>query len=115
MADMMSEAQHIHNKVIFDCVNEGLNAVRPYGSSGEPMPWSRKPRRNLIFMFESADDLDKILDQVKINVYFIFLKVSNRLSTGPRSKLEPFLLQSPHTLNPTVSLKNVDLKPKTQL
>jgi len=68
MADMMSEAQHIHNKVIFDCVNEGLNAVRPYGSSGEPMPWSRKPRRNLIFMFESADDLDKILDQVKINV-----------------------------------------------
>jgi hypothetical protein len=68
MADLMSEAQHIHNKVIFDCVNEGFNMVRPYGSAGEPMPWSRKPRRNLIFMFESADDLDKILDDVKANV-----------------------------------------------
>jgi hypothetical protein len=62
MADLMSEAQHIHNKVIFDCVNEGFNIVRPYGSTGEPMPWSRKPRRNLIFLFESADDLDKILE-----------------------------------------------------
>jgi hypothetical protein len=32
MADLMSEAQHIHNKVIFDCVNEGLNMVRPYSN-----------------------------------------------------------------------------------
>ena len=64
----MSEAQHIHNKVIFDCVNEGFNMVRPYASAGEPMPWSRKPRRNVIFMFESPDDLDKILNNVKANV-----------------------------------------------
>lgn len=48
----MSEAQHIHNKVVFDCVNEALNLVRPYGSQGEPMPWSRKPRRNLMFMLD---------------------------------------------------------------
>jgi hypothetical protein len=65
MADLMSEAQHIHNKVIFDCVNEGLNMVRPYGSAGEPMPWSKKPRKNLIFMLDSVDDLDQVLHQVK--------------------------------------------------
>lgn len=68
MADLMSEAQHIHNKVVFDCVNESLNMVRPYASSGEPMPWSRKPRRNLMFMFDSVDDLDGVLVQVKQTV-----------------------------------------------
>lgn len=68
MADLMSEAQHIHNKVIFDCVNEGLNMVRPYSNQGEPMLWSKKPRRNLIFLFDSADDLDKVLLQVKATV-----------------------------------------------
>lgn len=68
MADLMSEAQHIHNKVIFDCVNEGLNMVRPYSNQGEPMLWSKKPRRNLIFLFDSADDLDKVLLHVKNTV-----------------------------------------------
>jgi len=68
MTDMMSEAQHIHNKVVFDCVNESLNMVRPYGSQGEPMPWSRKPRKNLIFLFDCAEDLDSILLQVKNTV-----------------------------------------------
>lgn len=62
MADLMSEAQHIHNKVVFDCVNESLNLVRPYGNMGEPMPWSKKARRNLIFLFDSADDLDTVLN-----------------------------------------------------
>ncbi len=68
LTDLMSEAQHIHNKIIFDCVNEGLNMVRPYGSGGEPMPWSRKPRKNVMFMIESLDDLDLILQQVKQTV-----------------------------------------------
>ena len=61
MTDMISEAQHIHNKIIFDCVNEALNLNRPYNYQGEPMPWSNKPRKNLIFMFENPDCLDQIL------------------------------------------------------
>lgn len=40
LAEMISEADHIHNKAIFDCVNEAMNMVRPYGLQGEPMPWS---------------------------------------------------------------------------
>lgn len=68
MADLMSEAQHIHNKVVFDCVNESLNMVRPFGSQGEPMPWSRKHRKNLIYMYEGGEDLDLVLIQVKNTV-----------------------------------------------
>lgn len=37
---MISEADHIHNKAIFDCVNEAMNNIRPYALNGEPMPWS---------------------------------------------------------------------------
>lgn len=44
---MISEADHIHNKAIFDCVNEAMNLVRPYGVQGEPPPWSIvRPRRH---------------------------------------------------------------------
>ncbi len=39
------ESVHIFNKCIFDSVNESLMKFRPYGLSGEPMPWSNKVRR----------------------------------------------------------------------
>ena len=68
MTDLLSEAQHIHNKIIFDCVNESLNKVRPYGNLGEPMPWSKKPRKNVMFMFESTENLDDVLVSVKLTV-----------------------------------------------
>ena len=69
---MISESQHIHNKVIFDCVNEALNLVRPYGSSGEPMPWSTKPRKNLIFSIDdSNNNINKILNSIKDKVITI--------------------------------------------
>jgi hypothetical protein len=44
------EAEHIHNKLIFDAANEALQKYRPYGLKGYPMPWSfnfkciRKPQ-----------------------------------------------------------------------
>lgn len=46
LSELLSESDHIHNKAIFDAVNEALNMVRPYGQLGEPMPWSTRPRRN---------------------------------------------------------------------
>jgi len=46
LADMISEADHIHNKAIFDAVNEAMNLVRPHGKHGEPMPWSTQGRKN---------------------------------------------------------------------
>jgi hypothetical protein len=73
LAEMISEADHIHNKAIFDCVNEAMNMVRPYSLQGEPMPWSRISRSNKFVT--SKDDirsiqrcLDSVLDTVKNHV-----------------------------------------------
>lgn len=32
------------------------------------MPWSRKPRKNLMFMFDSPENLDNILVDIKSRV-----------------------------------------------
>ena len=67
---MISEADHIHNKAIFDCVNEAMNLVRPYGIQGEPMPWSSLNRKNSHLSSENNiktvyQTLDKVLNKVK--------------------------------------------------
>jgi len=56
----LSEADHIHNKAIFDAVNEAMNLVRPYGKNGEPLPWSNKPRKNF-FVYADSTQLQKII------------------------------------------------------
>ena len=67
MSELLSESDHIHNKAIFDAVNEGLNSVRPYGRLGEPMPWSNRARKNF-FPYADEKDLERILDVVKTTV-----------------------------------------------
>ena len=42
---MVWESIHIQNKSFFDAINESLMKFRPYGLTGEPMPWSNKIRR----------------------------------------------------------------------
>lgn len=44
MSAHTAEAIHIHNKLLFDVVNESLQKYRPYGLKGEPMPWSTSVR-----------------------------------------------------------------------
>jgi len=39
--NVITEAEHIHNKVIFDCINEAFDELRPYGKSGEPKVWNK--------------------------------------------------------------------------
>jgi len=41
---MQAEWENIHNKVIFDGINEALDNFRPYGLRGPPMPWSQSTR-----------------------------------------------------------------------
>lgn len=41
---MLGEWENIHNKVIFDGINEALDNYRPYGLRGPPMPWSQQTR-----------------------------------------------------------------------
>ena len=74
LAEMISEADHIHNKAIFDCVNEAMNFVRPFGLQGEPMPWSKVDRKNWFNLVDDSDPrsvnecLNKILGEVKDKV-----------------------------------------------
>ncbi len=37
---MLAEWENIHNKLIFDAVNDALDEFRPYGLKGPPAPWS---------------------------------------------------------------------------
>jgi len=41
---LIEECEHIHNKAVFDAVNEALNLIRPYGLHGQPVPWCTLPR-----------------------------------------------------------------------
>ena len=34
---------HIHNKALFDALNEYLDLLRPFGLLGKPFPWKRTP------------------------------------------------------------------------
>jgi Domain of unknown function (DUF4378)/IQ calmodulin-binding motif len=41
---LINRADKIHKKLILDVLNYFLNQLRPYGTRGEPFPWSRKER-----------------------------------------------------------------------
>lgn len=42
---MFRKFEHVHNRALFDGVNESLLQFRPYGKDGEPAPWSSKKRK----------------------------------------------------------------------
>jgi len=65
VSELVAESEHIHNKAIFDAVNEALNFFRPYGPRGEPMPWSSKSRKNGLFLSDSEEALNAVLAQVR--------------------------------------------------
>ncbi|CAD8190775.1 unnamed protein product [Paramecium octaurelia] len=37
------ELEHIHNKVLYDALNEALDYYRPFGLNGYPLPWIKQP------------------------------------------------------------------------
>lgn len=57
----VAEAGNIHNKMIFDCVNEALAKHRPYGYKGQPMPWSSNTRA----LAPAHVDLEAVMTSVK--------------------------------------------------
>lgn len=56
-----SEASNIHNKMIFDCINEALAKHLPYGTKGSPMPWSF----NIRTLAPAKVDVPQVLGEVK--------------------------------------------------
>ena len=66
----MVECEHIHNKVLFDCINDSLLQFKAYGKAGKPLPWSRHTRK-----LNSSDDfsIHEIFEIVKHDVSLNFL------------------------------------------
>jgi hypothetical protein len=63
-AQAVSEAGNIHNKMIFDCINEALARLLPYGLKGVPMPWSANTRALAPELVNEA----RVLAEVKKNI-----------------------------------------------
>lgn len=65
---IIQESLHIHNKAIFDALNESLMKFRPYGIQGEPMPWSNKNRRLQTKVDTNSVDTERLFMMVKQDV-----------------------------------------------
>ena len=63
----VAEMENIHNKAIFDAVNEALDGFRPYGLRGPPLPWS-KNNKTLTFKYGKEETFDYLLSKVKYRV-----------------------------------------------
>ncbi|CDW79825.1 iq calmodulin-binding motif family protein [Stylonychia lemnae] len=63
----VNEMENIHNKAIFDAVNEAMDGFRPYGLRGPPLPWS-KNSKTLTFKFGKEETFDYLLQKVKFRV-----------------------------------------------
>ena len=59
--NFLAECQHIHNKVLFDTINDCLQQFRPFGKDGAPLAWSRttKLKGSENFTLEEMFELTK--------------------------------------------------------
>ena len=60
----MAEWENIHNKVVFDCLNEIFDNYRPYGLKGPPLPWSNN-LRTLTYKYSEEDRIDEIFSETR--------------------------------------------------
>lgn len=61
---IMAEWENIHNKVIFDWVNEILDSYRPYGLKGPPLTWSTN-LRTLTYKYSEPERIEEVLFEVQ--------------------------------------------------
>jgi len=62
---MLAEWENIHNKVMFDAVNDALDEFRPYGLKGPPAPWSDQTRA---LTYRYSQNAREVLTQVREKV-----------------------------------------------
>lgn len=62
---MLAEWENIHNKVLFDAVNDSLDEFRPYGLRGPPAPWSGQTRA---LTYRYSQNAKEVLQQVRDKV-----------------------------------------------
>lgn len=66
---LLKECEHIHNKALFDSINESLLQFKPYGKDGEPMPWSRKQRKLQKTPIQKDIDIKKMFEIIKHDMF----------------------------------------------
>jgi hypothetical protein len=66
---LLRECEHIHNKALFDSINESLLQFKPYGKDGEPMPWSRKQRKLQKTPIQKDIDIKKMFEIIKHDMF----------------------------------------------
>lgn len=66
--DFISDIEIIHNKALFDSLNEALDYFRPYSVRGIPYPWKSTPHAIPRMVDES--EVDIILEKAKEKVLF---------------------------------------------
>ena len=62
---MLAEWENIHNKVLFDAVNDCLDEFRPYGLRGPPSPWSGQTRA---LTYRYSQNAKEVLQHVREKV-----------------------------------------------
>ena len=82
----MAEWENIHNKVVFDCLNEILDSYRPYGLKGPPLPWSNNIR-TLTYKYCEEERIDEIFCEAREKVLKWAALESGTLSTSPKLDL----------------------------
>ena len=80
---IMAEWENIHNKVIFDCLNEMLDSYRPYGLKGPPLPWSQN-LWTLTYKYSEEDWIDEIFSESREKVLKWATTECGTLSTSPK-------------------------------
>lgn len=82
------EVQNIHNKAIFDGLNEALDGLRPYGLRGPPVPWSSQGHRALTFKYGNTDALDDLLNDAEMRVITWSQAQAGKIMRGTQNKLD---------------------------
>ena len=58
---ILAEWENIHNKVLFDAINESLDNFRPYGLRGPPLPWSHQTKT---LTYRNGQQVELVIKQV---------------------------------------------------
>lgn len=79
------EMENIHNKAVFDGLNEALDCMRPYGLRGPPVPWS-KQAKTLTFKYGTVEALPEVFSEAKRRVMAWTRCRAGGIETGPRAE-----------------------------
>lgn len=95
--DFLSDLEIIHNKSLFDSLNEALDFYRPYSINGVPYPW--RPSPSAIARFVRDDEVEEILERAKDKVLFWstfragFIGIGLEIDAETPEKKEEILIQ----------------------